>query len=84
MLRGEWGFDGLVMSDWFGLHSTVEALAAGVDLEMPGPTQFRGQALLDAVERGDVPAELVRNAARNVLTLIDEVGAPRAPAPVPS
>ena len=39
VLRGEWGFDGLVMSDWFGLHSTVEALAAGLDLEMPGPTQ---------------------------------------------
>ena len=54
VLRGEWGFDGLVMSDWFGLHSTVEALAAGVDLEMPGPTRCRGQALLDAVERGDV------------------------------
>ena len=54
VLRGEWGFDGLVMSDWFGLHSTTEALAAGLDLEMPGPTRSRGQALLDAVERGDV------------------------------
>ena len=63
VLRGEWGFDGLVMSDWFGLHSTVEALAAGVDLEMPGPTRFRGQALLDAVERGGVTAEQVRGAA---------------------
>ena len=63
VLRGEWGFDGLVMSDWFGLHSTVEALAAGLDLEMPGPTRFRGQALLDAVERGDVTVEHVRGAA---------------------
>ena len=75
VLRGEWGFDGLVMSDWFGLHSTVEALAAGLDLEMPGPTRCRGQALLDAVERGDVPAEHVRGAALNVLTLMDRVGA---------
>ena len=41
VLRGEWGFDGLVMSDWFGLHSTVDALHAGVDLEMPGPTIHR-------------------------------------------
>ena len=74
VLRGEWGFDGLVMSDWFGLHSTTEALAAGLDLEMPGPTRCRGQALIDAVERGDVSVELVRGAALNVLTLMDRVG----------
>ena len=67
VLRGEWGFDGLVMSDWFGLHSTVEGLAPGVDLEMPGPTRFRGQALLDAVERGDVTAEQVAARRSNVL-----------------
>ena len=83
VLRGEWGFDGLVMSDWFGLHSTVEALAAGLDLEMPGPTRFRGQALLDAVERGDVPAELVRSAALNVLTLMNRVGALAGSGPGP-
>ena len=83
VLRGEWGFDGLVMSDWFGLHSTVEALAAGLDLEMPGPTRFRGQALLDAVERGDVPAEHVRSAALNVLTLMDRVGALAGDGPGP-
>ena len=37
VLRGEWGFDGLVMSDWFGLHSTVEALAAGARPRDAGP-----------------------------------------------
>ena len=83
VLRGEWGFDGLVMSDWFGLHSTTEALAAGLDLEMPGPTRCRGQALLDAVERGDVTAELVRGAALNVLTLMDRVGALAGEGPGP-
>ena len=83
VLRGEWGFDGLVISDWFGLHSTVEALAAGTDLEMPGPTRFRGQALLDAVGRGDVTAEQVRGAALNVLTLMDRVGALASEGPGP-
>ena len=83
VLRGEWGFDGLVMSDWFGLHSTVEALTAGVDLEMPGPTRFRGQALLDAVERDDVTAEQVRGAALNVLTLMERVGALASAGPGP-
>ena len=37
VLRGEWGFDGVVISDWFGTHSAVESLRAGLDLEMPGP-----------------------------------------------
>ena len=42
VLRGEWGFDGLVMSDWFGTHSTVPAALAGLDLEMPGPSAWLG------------------------------------------
>jgi beta-glucosidase len=74
VLRGDWGFDGLVMSDWFGLHSTVDAAVAGVDLEMPGPTRHRGQQLVDAVERGDVDAAIVRQRARNVLTLMSRLG----------
>ena len=41
VLRGEWGFEGTVMSDWFGLHSTVEGIRSGLDLEMPGPTLHR-------------------------------------------
>ncbi|HEX2864876.1 MAG TPA: glycoside hydrolase family 3 N-terminal domain-containing protein, partial [Deinococcales bacterium] len=52
VLRGEWGFDGLVMSDWFGTHSVVEAANAGLDLEMPGPTQWRGERLVRAVREG--------------------------------
>ncbi len=73
VLRGEWGFDGLVMSDWFGLHSTAEGIAAGLDLEMPGPSLHRGQLLIDAVEAGHVSAADVRKAAGNVLSLIDRV-----------
>ena len=45
VLRGEWGFDGLVMSDWFGTHSTAPAARAGLDLEMPGPPQWFGSKL---------------------------------------
>ena len=75
VLRGEWGFDGLVMSDWFGLHSTAEGVMAGLDLEMPGPTLHRGQHLLDAVNEGKVSAADVRRAARNVLTAMRRLGA---------
>ena len=75
VLRGEWGFDGLVVSDWFGLHSTAEGVIAGLDLEMPGPTLHRGQKLLDAIERGEVAAADVHRAARNVLATMQRLGA---------
>ena len=39
------GFDGLVMSDWTGVYSTAESIIAGCDVEMPGPSPFRGDAV---------------------------------------
>ncbi|HEY0518983.1 MAG TPA: glycoside hydrolase family 3 C-terminal domain-containing protein, partial [Ilumatobacteraceae bacterium] len=75
VLRGEWGFDGLVMSDWFGLHSTAEGVIAGCDLEMPGPTLHRGRQLIDAVADGKLTAGDVRRSARNVLRSMRRLGA---------
>ncbi len=83
LARGDWGFDGLFMSDWFGMHSTVEALEAGLDLEMPGPTRHRGRLLIDAVESGRVDPGLVRFAAGNVLRLLERTGALDATGPGP-
>ena len=74
ILRGEWGFDGMAMSDWTGTRSTVAAANAGLDLEMPGPTVWRGAKLRDAVERGEVSRTAIRNSARRVLKLADRVG----------
>ena len=51
VLRDEWGFDGIVISDWFGTHST-DALAAGLDLEMPGPAVHLGTHAEEAVAAG--------------------------------
>ncbi|KAL4955815.1 beta-glucosidase precursor [Aspergillus filifer] len=45
LFKDEWGREGLVMSDWCGLYSTVEGIKAGLDLEMPGPSLFRGYLL---------------------------------------
>ncbi|KAF3923512.1 Beta-glucosidase [Orbilia brochopaga] len=75
VLRGEWGFDGLVMSDWFGTNSTEESLLAGLDLEMPGPTKRRVVKELVAKAEGDEKLQkAAHEAARRILTLIAKVG----------
>lgn len=75
VLRGQWGFDGLVMSDWFGSHSTAPTVNAGLDLEMPGPPRDRGAKLIAAVEAGDVLRETVRERVRTILTVMERTGA---------
>ena len=74
VLRGEWGFDGAVVSDWLGTHSTVEAALAGLDWEMPGIAQHFGPRLVEAVEAGEVPADVVFSMARNVLSVAARTG----------
>ena len=54
ILKNEWGFQGLVMSDWFATHSTAPAANAGLDLEMPGPALYFGRKLTRAVKKGEV------------------------------
>jgi beta-glucosidase len=74
VLRREWGFDGLVMSDWFGTHSTAPAALAGLDLEMPGPSAWLGPTLAAAVRDGLVDESVVDGQVRNVLRLMRRVG----------
>ncbi len=75
VLREDWHYSGIVMSDWFGSHSTAPTINAGLDLEMPGPPRDRGQKLVDAVAAGEVSAVRVREAAANVLRLAIRTGA---------
>jgi len=75
VLRREWGYDGVVMSDWFGSHSTAETINAGLDLEMPGPPRDRGDKLVAAVNEGRVSREKVRERALNLLRLMVRTGA---------
>lgn len=79
ILRKEWGWDGLVMSDWFGTYSTSEAINAGLDLEMPGKTRWRGDVLAHAVSSNKVAEFVLDSRVRNVLNLInylDPLGIP--------
>lgn len=80
LLREEWGYEGIVMSDWFGSHTTEDSVIGGLDLEMPGPTRDRGEKLVAAVREGRVPAETVKAAARRILLLLERVGAFADPA----
>ena len=75
IVRGEWGFQGFVMTDWFGLADTVEAGGAGLDLEMPGPARAFGPALADAVRSGQVPEAEVDAKVGRMLAVLDGIGA---------
>ncbi|BGP39734.1 hypothetical protein JCM10450v2_003703 [Rhodotorula kratochvilovae] len=70
ILRDEWKFDGLIMSDWYGTYSTGEAVEAGLDLEMPGPTRWRGQMLLHSTVAGKTSIEAIDARAHAVLQAV--------------
>ncbi|MEA2292431.1 MAG: beta-glucosidase [Solirubrobacteraceae bacterium] len=79
VLRGEWGFDGVVMSDWFAARSTEAAALAGLDLVMPGPDGPWGDALVAAVREGLVPAEVVAAKVERILELAQRTAHPHPP-----
>ena len=74
VLRGEWGFRGLVMSDWGAVHDRVAALAAGLDLEMPPNLGVSDAEIVAAVRAGDLDESLLDAAVTRVLTLVDQAG----------
>lgn len=81
IVKQEWAFPGLVMSDWFGTHSSVGTITAGLDLEMPGPARFMGSKLLPLVESGEVDAARVADAAQRVEYTARKAAGAKAPAP---
>lgn len=73
ILREEWGFDGVVMSDWFGMNSIVPSVEAGLDLEMPGPARKRGKNLVDAVKKGYMKESALDINVRRILELVIKI-----------
>jgi len=74
VLRWDWGFDGVVVSDWFfSVKSTAASINAGLDLEMPSP-RWRGEKLLEAVERGEVAEATIDSSVRHLLQLLVKAG----------
>ncbi|MCS0605385.1 glycoside hydrolase family 3 C-terminal domain-containing protein [Streptomyces sp. LP11] len=68
-LKTEWGFDGVVVSDWGAVRDTLDTARAGLDLQMPGPAGEWGEALVSAVEAGEVERSAVDDKVRRLLRL---------------
>ena len=70
ILKNEWGFEGLVVSDWGAVHDRVAALQAGLDWQMPGPREADVQAVVDAVRNGSLPEASLNEAVRRILNVV--------------
>jgi beta-glucosidase len=71
VLRDEWGFEGVVVSDWGAVHDRVAAVRAGLDLEMPPQLGWSDKALVDAVRAGELDEAVLDVAVTRVLRLVD-------------
>ena len=78
VLRGEWGFDAAVVSDWGAMSSSVASVHAGLDLCMPGPRRDHARALVEAVRSGELEEDCVNEAASHIERLARRVKACQA------
>src|SRR5215217_787588 len=69
ILKKEWGFEGLVVSDWGAVRDRVAALKGGLDLEMPGPQDRRVKAVVEAVRSGKVDEAVPDESVRRILNI---------------
>ncbi len=70
ILKDEWGFEGLVVSDWGAVHDRDASLKGGLDLEMPGPQERRTRAVVEAVRSGELDEAVLDEAVRRILGIV--------------
>ena len=70
ILKDEWGFEGLVVSDWGAVHDRVAALKGGLDWEMPGPQDRRVKAVVEAVRSGELDEAVLDESVRRILRIV--------------
>jgi beta-glucosidase len=69
VLKKEWGFDGILMSDWFATQSTLDAVNAGLDLEMPVALHMNRESLLPAIQQGKISMATIDDKVRRILRI---------------
>ncbi len=74
IVKGEWGFEGVIMSDWFATKTAAAAANGGLDLVMPGPDGPWGDALVQAVRNGEVDEAVIDDHLTRVLRMAERVG----------
>jgi len=72
ILRKDWGFDGMVVTDWGAVKDRVKGLEAGLDLEMPGSTEGKAEAIVEAVKSGTLEERVLDTAVRNNLIFVGD------------
>ena len=70
ILKNEWGFEGLIVSDWGAVHDRVASLKGGLDLEMPGPQDRRVKAVVEAVRSGQLDEAILDESVRRILKIV--------------
>ena len=70
ILKEEWGFEGLVVSDWGAVRDRVASLQGGLDWEMPGPQDRRVEAVVQAVRSGELAEEVLDESVRRILRIV--------------
>ncbi|KAJ5759007.1 glycoside hydrolase superfamily [Penicillium odoratum] len=83
VVRDEWNWEGAFVSDWYGTYSTSEAVIAGLDIEMPGPSQWRGEILSKALSVSKITQKQLDARVRNILKLLNRVQAAGIPERAP-
>ncbi|KAF1946318.1 hypothetical protein EJ02DRAFT_441234 [Clathrospora elynae] len=74
ILRGEWNWNGAIISDWTGTYATAPSIKAGVDVEMPGPSKWRKvDQVKECIENGELTQKDIEESAARVLYLVDRV-----------
>ena len=72
--KEEWGFDGVIMSDWISTYDTIGMANGGLDIEMPYPTHFNRKTLLPALESGEVSLATLDDKVRRILRVAERFG----------
>lgn len=70
VLREEWKYEGLVVTDWGAMDERVDSLKAGLEIEMPGPSELNDNKIITAIKNGELDESVLDNAVRKILKLI--------------